>query len=201
MAPRFATRVRSEESGLSTLEWLGILAFVASILAMIPFTREAIVDAVGVLPDEGLRLRPVSLVQPLEEEVLALEPDGLFLANGPGDPAAVEYLYGTVRDLLGKRPVFGICLGHQMLSLAVGAETYKLKYGNRGMNQPCIDLRTGRCYITPQNHGFAVDSKSLPQNWKPLFMNANDLTNDTLTEWGGGVAYSDTLVQVEAATS
>jgi carbamoyl-phosphate synthase/aspartate carbamoyltransferase len=76
------------------------------------------------------------------------------------------------------RPIFGICLGNQLLALACGAKTYKMKYGNRGMNQPCIDLRNGRCYITPQNHGFAVDDKSLPPMWRPLFMNANDLSNE-----------------------
>lgn len=95
------------------------------------------------------------------EEVLALEPDGVFLANGPGDPAAVEYLFGTLRDLLGRKPVFGICLGHQMLSLAVGAGTYKLKYGHRGGNQPVMNLLSGRVEITSQNHGFCVDFGSI----------------------------------------
>jgi carbamoylphosphate synthase small subunit len=75
-------------------------------------------------------------------------------------------------------PVMGICLGNQILALAAGARTYKMKYGNRGMNQPCIDLRTMRCYITPQNHGFAVDTSSLPRNWKPFFVNANDSSNE-----------------------
>ena len=91
------------------------------------------------------------------EEVLALEPDGVFLANGPGDPAAVDYLYTTLRELIGVKPVFGICLGHQMLSLAVGAGTYKLKYGHRGGNQPVMNLLSGRVEITSQNHGFCVD--------------------------------------------
>jgi len=91
------------------------------------------------------------------EEVLALDPDGVFLANGPGDPSAVGYLYSTLRDLLGVKPVFGICLGHQMLSLAVGAGTYKLKYGHRGGNQPVMNLLNGRVEITAQNHGFCVD--------------------------------------------
>ncbi len=95
------------------------------------------------------------------EEVLAHEPDGVFLANGPGDPSAVEYLFGTVRDLIGVRPVFGICLGHQMLSLAVGAGTYKLKYGHRGGNQPVMNLLNGRVEITSQNHGFCVDFASI----------------------------------------
>jgi len=95
------------------------------------------------------------------DEVLALDPHGVFLANGPGDPSAVDYLYGTLRDLLGIKPVFGICLGHQMLSLAVGAQTYKLKYGHRGGNQPVMNLLNGRVEITSQNHGFCVDFGSI----------------------------------------
>jgi len=95
------------------------------------------------------------------EEALAMEPDGIFLANGPGDPAAVDYLYGTLRELLGVKPVFGICLGHQMLSLALGASTYKLKYGHRGGNQPVKNLLTGKVEITSQNHGFCVDFSAI----------------------------------------
>ncbi len=95
------------------------------------------------------------------EEVLALEPDGVFFANGPGDPSAVDYLYATLRELLGVKPVFGICLGHQMLSLAVGAETFKLKYGHRGGNHPVKNLLTGQVEITSQNHGFCVDFGSI----------------------------------------
>jgi carbamoyl-phosphate synthase small subunit len=95
------------------------------------------------------------------EQVLALAPDGVFLANGPGDPSAVDYLYATLRDLIGVKPVFGICLGHQMLSLAVGADTYKLKYGHRGGNQPVMNLLNGRVEITSQNHGFCVDFGSI----------------------------------------
>lgn len=95
------------------------------------------------------------------DEILAHEPDGVFLANGPGDPAAVGYLFGTLRGLLGVKPVFGICLGHQMLSLAVGAETFKLKYGHRGGNQPVMNLATGRVEMTSQNHGFCVDFGSI----------------------------------------
>jgi carbamoyl-phosphate synthase small subunit len=94
-------------------------------------------------------------------EVLALNPDGIFLANGPGDPSAVDYLYQTLRELIGVKPVFGICLGHQMLSLAVGADTYKLKYGHRGGNQPVMNLLNGRVEITSQNHGFCVDFASI----------------------------------------
>lgn len=95
------------------------------------------------------------------DEALAMKPDGIFLANGPGDPAAVDYLYGTLRELLGVRPVFGICLGHQMLSLALGASTYKLKYGHRGGNQPVKNLLTGKVEITSQNHGFCVDFSAI----------------------------------------
>ena len=95
------------------------------------------------------------------QEVLALEPDGVFFANGPGDPSAVDYLYDTLGDLLGKKPVFGICLGHQMLSLAVGAETFKLKYGHRGGNHPVKNLLSGQVEITSQNHGFCVDFGSI----------------------------------------
>lgn len=94
-------------------------------------------------------------------QVLAMDPDGIFLANGPGDPAAVEYLYTTLRSLVGKVPLFGICLGHQMLSLAAGADTFKLKYGHRGGNQPVKNLLTGRVEITSQNHGFCVDFASI----------------------------------------
>ncbi|MDO8915890.1 MAG: glutamine-hydrolyzing carbamoyl-phosphate synthase small subunit [Coriobacteriia bacterium] len=94
-------------------------------------------------------------------DVMAMRPDGVFLANGPGDPSAVDYLYSTLRELLGEVPVFGICLGHQMLSLALGATTYKLKYGHRGGNQPVINLLTGRVEITSQNHGFCVDFASV----------------------------------------
>ncbi|MDF1543055.1 MAG: glutamine-hydrolyzing carbamoyl-phosphate synthase small subunit [Anaerosomatales bacterium] len=94
-------------------------------------------------------------------EVLAHAPDGVFLANGPGDPAAVHYLYATLTELIGNVPVFGICLGHQMLSLAVGCSTYKLKYGHRGGNQPVKNLLTGRVEVTSQNHGFCVDFGSI----------------------------------------
>jgi carbamoyl-phosphate synthase small subunit len=113
------------------------------------------------------------------EEVLALEPDGVFFANGPGDPSAVGYLYSTLRDLLGVKPVFGICLGHQMLSLAVGAETFKLKYGHRGGNHPVKNLLTGQVEITSQNHGFCVDFASIgaldPEASGGLNASASDL--------------------------
>ena len=93
------------------------------------------------------------------EEVLALKPDGIFLSPGPGDPAALDYVHRSVRGLIGQKPIFGICLGHQMLSHAFGGRTFKLKFGHHGGNQPVKDLRTGRVDITAQNHGFAVDMR------------------------------------------
>jgi carbamoyl-phosphate synthase large subunit/carbamoyl-phosphate synthase small subunit len=110
-----------------------------------------------------------------------LEYDGIFVSNGPGDPTMAQKTIESIRwaiNLEKPKPVFGICLGNQILALAAGAKTYKMKYGNRGMNQPCIDMRTTRCYITPQNHGFAVDTASLPTGWKTFFMNANDKSNE-----------------------
>ncbi len=109
-------------------------------------------------------------------EALALKPDGIFLTNGPGDPAAVVGARQTVAALLGKVPVFGICLGHQILSLAIGASTYKLKFGHRGANQPVKDLATGKVDITVQNHGFAVDEKSLGKRARVTHLNLNDGT-------------------------
>ncbi len=110
------------------------------------------------------------------ERTLALRPDGVFLTNGPGDPAAVVGAREAVAGLLGRVPVFGICLGHQILSLAVGAETYKLKFGHRGANQPVKDLATGKVDITCQNHGFAVDGKRLGKRARVSHQNLNDGT-------------------------
>jgi carbamoyl-phosphate synthase small subunit len=111
------------------------------------------------------------------QEVLALEPDGVFLANGPGDPEGVPYLAGAVRGLLGRRPVFGICLGHQVLALALGARTYKLPFGHHGANHPVKDLVAGRVEITSQNHGFAVDPDSCPaRGLEVTHLNLNDGT-------------------------
>jgi carbamoyl-phosphate synthase small subunit len=95
------------------------------------------------------------------EEILAMQPDGIFLSNGPGDPKDVPAVIENIRKLIGKKPMFGICLGHQLLALALGGDTYKLKFGHRGSNQPVKNLLTGRVHISSQNHGFAVDEKSL----------------------------------------
>lgn len=101
--------------------------------------------------------------------------DGVFFSNGPGDPKVMEETVAIMKECFERKiPTFGICLGTQIMGLAAGAKTYKLKYGHRGQNQPCIHLPTGRCYITSQNHGFAVSPKDLPKDWKVLFKNAND---------------------------
>ena len=110
------------------------------------------------------------------EQVLEFEPDGVFLSNGPGDPEPLEDAIRTIRGLLGKAPLFGICLGHQLLSLACGAETFKLKFGHRGANQPVMNLDTGTVEITAQNHGFAVDETSLPAALEITHRNLNDNT-------------------------
>lgn len=111
------------------------------------------------------------------EEVLAMEPDGIFLSNGPGDPDAVKYAIENIKKLVGKKPIFGICLGHQLLGLALGGKTYKLKFGHRGGNHPVKNLKTNIIEITSQNHGFAVDWKSMdPSQVELTHVNLNDQT-------------------------
>jgi len=111
------------------------------------------------------------------ETVLSYQPDGILLSNGPGDPEGVPYAIETVKNLIGKRPIFGICLGHQLLGLALGGRTFKLKFGHRGANQPVKDFRTGKVAITSQNHGFAVDPNSLnPKEVELTQINLNDQT-------------------------
>ena len=102
--------------------------------------------------------------------------DGLFISNGPGDPAMMEKTVKHISSAMkeNRTPIFGICLGHQLLARAAGASTVKMKFGNRGHNIPCTNMLTGKCHITSQNHGYAVDTDSLPADWMELFVNAND---------------------------
>jgi carbamoyl-phosphate synthase small subunit len=113
-------------------------------------------------------------------EALALKPDGIFLSNGPGDPAAVGYAVETVKNLIGQVPVFGICLGHQLMGLAMGGKTYKLPFGHHSINHPVRHLPTGKVEITSQNHGFAVDPDSLPADVEVTHINLNDQTIEGL---------------------
>ncbi|KAK2855926.1 hypothetical protein Q5P01_004661 [Channa striata] len=129
------------------------------------------------LAQRGARVTVVPWDHPLD----SADFDGLFISNGPGDPQLCQATINNVRKVVcvaRPKPVFGICLGHQLLSLVIGAKTYKMKYGNRGHNQPCIHKGTGRCFITSQNHGFAVDPETLPKDWDVLFTNANDHTSE-----------------------
>ena len=112
------------------------------------------------------------------DQILDFDPDGIFLSNGPGDPSAVTYGVEMVKSLLGTKPIFGICLGHQILSLALGAKTFKLKFGHRGINHPVKNLETETVEITSQNHGFAVDLNSLPENVVSTHINLNDNTSE-----------------------
>ncbi len=132
------------------------------------------------LVDTGFRVTVVP-AKTTAKDVLALAPDGVFLSNGPGDPAACGYAIETVRGLVGKKPLFGICLGHQLLGLALGGKTYKLKFGHRGANQPVKDLATGRIEITTQNHGFCVDLESLPKSVQSTHIHLNDGTSEGLS--------------------
>lgn len=113
-------------------------------------------------------------------DVLDLNPDGVFLSNGPGDPSVLSYAVETVKDLIGKKPIFGICLGHQLLGQALGGKTFKLKFGHRGANQPVLNYQTNRVEITTQNHGFAVDPKSLGPDVELTHINLNDNTLEGL---------------------
>ncbi|MGD9764657.1 MAG: glutamine-hydrolyzing carbamoyl-phosphate synthase small subunit [Candidatus Binatia bacterium] len=131
------------------------------------------------LVNAGCQVRVVPASTPAET-ALALNPDGIFLSNGPGDPAAVPGATQIVRDLVGKKPLFGICLGHQILGLALGGNTYKLKFGHHGGNQPVVDLTTGKVEITSQNHGFAVSVDSLGDEAELTHVNLNDETVEGL---------------------
>ncbi len=129
---------------------------------------------------EHLRARGLTVIRvPWDHDFLKEDFDGLFVTNGPGDPTACKATIANLaRALKLGRPMMGICLGHQLMALAAGASTYKLKFGHRGHNQPCVEEGTGRCFITSQNHGYAVDPASLPAGWEPWFTNANDGSNE-----------------------
>jgi carbamoyl-phosphate synthase small subunit len=122
--------------------------------------------------------RNVEIVRvPWDHDLSGVEYDGLFLSNGPGDPKACGRTIAMTRGaFLSGKPIFGICLGNQIMALAAGGDTYKLPYGHRGQNQPCVEAGTRRCYITSQNHGYAVRNETLPSGWEPWFLNGNDGT-------------------------
>ena len=131
------------------------------------------------LVEAGCRVRVVPAHTPAAE-VLGLKPDGVFLSNGPGDPDALPYAKENIAALVGKVPLFGICLGHQILGLALGGQTYKLKFGHHGGNQPVMDLATRKVEITAQNHGFCVDVDSLQERAEVTHLNLNDRTVEGL---------------------
>ncbi len=131
------------------------------------------------LVDSGFKVTVVP-ASTSAEAVLKYNPDGVFLSNGPGDPAALPYAVESIRGLLGKKPIFGICLGHQLLATALGASTYKLKFGHRGLNQPVKDLTTNKVEITTQNHGFVVDVNSIKGGAKTTHIHLNDGSSEGL---------------------
>ncbi len=128
----------------------------------------------------SLVARGVEVLQvPWDYDFVGEQADGVVISNGPGDPSTVGATIENIRRALDRgMPTFGICMGHQLLARAVGAETFKLKYGHRSQNQPVMDHATNRCYITSQNHGYAVDHATLPDDWRPWFVNLNDETNE-----------------------
>jgi carbamoyl-phosphate synthase small subunit len=132
-------------------------------------------NIVRCLMQRGIKVRRVPWNYDFTDE----EFDGIMISNGPGDPKMCRETVEIVQKAMDiEKPIFGICMGNQILSLAAGADTYKLKFGHRSQNQPCVEVGTKRCYITSQNHGYAVDGRTLPEGWEPWFTNANDGTNE-----------------------
>ncbi|MBA7584799.1 Carbamoyl-phosphate synthase small chain [subsurface metagenome] len=129
----------------------------------------------NILKGMGCRVTAVPATMP-SSEILKLEPDGVLLSPGPGNPELLDYVVDTVRELIGKKPMMGICLGNQLIARAFGARTYKLKFGHRGGNHPVRDLPSGKVYITAQNHGYAVDPDSLKDGLEVTYVNVNDGT-------------------------
>lgn len=167
--------------------WLPLRGVPGGPAEHLPPERHVVVIDLGIkrnilrnLVDFGCRVTAVPATT-AAEDILALAPDGIFVSNGPGDPAAVTETIATLRALLGQRPTFGICLGHQLLALAAGARTFKLKFGHRGTNQPVRDLTTGRVEITTQNHGFCVDLESLGGRARSTHVHLNDGTSEGLS--------------------
>ena len=156
---------------------LALVVFAASISSQdFAFAVLVVPSTTSVTVGETLLFRTVVPATLPGSEVLDLKPDAVFLSNGPGDPATVTYAVESVAALLGKVPIFGICLGHQIAARALGARTFKLKFGHRGANHPVKDLRTGRVAVTSQNHGYAVDTDSLPSRVEVTHLNLNDHT-------------------------
>jgi carbamoyl-phosphate synthase small subunit len=148
--------------------------------------KDGIVDCLQSRGASVIRAPWHARLQPLSEEA-----DAILLGNGPGDPSDLDALAAQVRTLLSNfhGPIFGICLGHQILARAAGLTTYKLRYGHRGVNQPVREIATGRCYITSQNHGYAVDTTHLSAGCDPWFENLNDGTNEGLS-WSNRRVFS-----------
>ena len=156
-----------------------IPSFAAPLFSVVAYDYGIKLNILRSLAESGCEVRVVPAWTPAEE-VLAMNPDGIFLSNGPGDPDAVPYAREIVQKLIGKKPIFGICLGHQIMGLALGGKSYKLKFGHHGGNQPVMDLTTRKVEITTQNHGFALDPDSLKGAAEVTHLNLNDNTVEGL---------------------